>query len=142
MSSNSANEAIRYKLTFPYKLLKPDENKEEEYQFEEIRAVYYREKMKIEADVGKKYENQINELKAQLSQKENDAAARNCEATSIWATRNHMETTISTDNLTNVTKMNATRMEETVISKTLAQNYHPTNATTLCDTTNLNKVSF
>jgi hypothetical protein len=149
---SGSGDTTRYRFSFPYKLLKPDEAKEEEYQFEELRAMHYRSMMQIKAQVAQKYEDEISELKAKLNAAGDEpcgckAAKKHCETT-VWSTRHHIDMTISNENLTNVTTLFGTRKltpeAGVVLDKTLAKSdptAGTTMATTFNDTTNLNKVN-
>ena len=65
---NDAGVIAKKKLAFVYKLVRPNENEEIEYQFEELRALHYysiynEKKKKDERE--KELTNEINQLKSQ-----------------------------------------------------------------------------
>lgn len=53
---------IQVKFAFSYLMLKPDPNKEEEFQFEEIRARNYRTIYEVKQNEEQKYKKKIEEL--------------------------------------------------------------------------------
>ena len=62
-SPRKNKEEPEKKIMFNYRALRPEENSEMEFQFEEIRARRYYAKYKLEDEIKNKYVDEIMDLK-------------------------------------------------------------------------------